>query len=277
MSQDINANVELWNELVPITEKAVEYYDAEGFKSRKMSLHSLEIEELGDVSGKSLLHLGCHFGQDTLSWARLGARVTGVDFSEKAIDRARSLSRELEIEADFVLANIYDLSDVLEGQYDIVFMSYGVINGLPDLQRWAQVISHSLKPEGFFYIAEWHPLSLVFLSDSVEWNNANDPVDWRVYYSYFHAPEPRKVEQIGTYADRSAEVSSHYYHWTHSLSDIVNALISAGLRLEFLHEFPKTIWRQLPFLEEDNDGWWRPREGGDLIPLLFSLKAVKEG
>ena len=143
MSQDINANVELWDELVPIHEKAVEYYDAEGFKSRKMSLHSLELEELGDVSGKSLLHLGCHFGQDTLSWARLGARVTGVDFSEKAIARARSLSRGLEIEADFLFSNIYDLPDVFEGQYDIVYMSYGVINGLPDLPRWAQVISHS--------------------------------------------------------------------------------------------------------------------------------------
>ena len=269
MNEYIDALKEHWNELVPIHENAVDYYDAQGFKSHKMSLRSVEREELGDVSGKSLLHLQCHFGQDTLSWATLGAQVTGVDFSDKAIARARSLSQEIGIEAEFVLSDVYGLPDVLHRDYDIVFTSYGVLIYLPDLGRWAQVISNFLKPGGIFYIAEFHPFAWVF-------SLADDAAGWQVSHPYFHAAEPMKTESSGTYADRSANVSTPSYRWMHSLGDIVNSLTSAGLRIEFLNEFAKTNWDMFPFLEEDDDGWWRAREGYDQIPLMFSLKAVKE-
>ena len=269
MNEYLEAGKEHWNEIVPIHAKALDYYDAERFKSHKMSLHSVELEELGDVSGKTLLHLQCHFGQDTLSWATLGAIATGVDFSDNAIDQARSLSQDLGIEAEFVLSDVYDLPNVLDREYDIVFTSYGVLRLLPDLRRWAQVISHYLRPGGTFYIAEFHPLSWLF-------SRANDAPDWRVDASYFYTLEPRKVESVGTYADRSANVTTTYYHWNHSLSDILNALISAGLRIEFLHEFPQTILHLFPFLEENSDGWWRPKEGHALVPLIFSIRAVKQ-
>ena len=269
MNEYLEANRAGWDELVPIHEKAVAYYDAEGFKFTKMSLHSIELEELGDVSGKSLLHLGCHFGQDTLSWATLGAKATGVDFSDKAIGRARYLSRELEIEADFVLSDIYGLPEILDEEYDIVFMSYGVLPSLPDVRQWARVISHFLRPEGIFYMAEFHPFSYIHY-------RGDDAVDWRVGSSYFHTVEPRKIEPSRDYADASAKTSSPTYRWTHSLGDILNSLVSAGLRIEFLNEFPYTIWRQFPFLEEDSDGWWRPKAGKDLIPLLYSIKAIKD-
>ena len=269
MNEYLEANKEHWNEIVPIHVKAVDYYDAEGFKSHKMSLHSIELQELGDVSGKSLLHLQCHFGQDTLSWATLGAKVTGVDFSENAIDQARSLSRELGIEAEFIQSDIYQLPNILDEKYDIVFTSYGVLRLLPDLPRWAQVASHFVRPDGIFYIAEFHPYSWIV-------SRALDETGWQVRISYFDTGGPRRVESVGTYADRSANVTTHYYHWNHSLSNIVNELISSGLKIEYLHEHPESIHRAFPFLEEHSDGFWRPKEGHASFPLTFSIRAIKQ-
>src|SRR5215218_6632110 len=133
------SNLELWNNWAEIN-AASSSYDVEGFKQGNVGLNSLELAEIGDVSGKTLLHLQCHFGKDTLSWARLGAKVTGVDFSEQAIGLARSLSEELGIRARFVCSDVYDLPEVLNGEFDIVFTSCGVLGWLPDLERWAQVV-----------------------------------------------------------------------------------------------------------------------------------------
>ena len=151
--QYMESNRRSWNERTPVHARS-DFYGIERFKAGATSLLSVELEEMGDVQGKSLLHLQCHFGMDTLSWARLGANVTGADFSDEAIDLARSLSGELGIEAEFVLSNVYSLPDVLEAQYDIVFTSYGVLVWLPDLKPWAEVVAHFLRPGGFFYIVD---------------------------------------------------------------------------------------------------------------------------
>ena len=263
-----NANREYWNECTPIHAKS-KFYDVDGFKSGKSALMSIEREELGDVSGKSLLHLQCQFGLDTLSWARLGAKVTGVDFSDKAIDLARSLSDELGINAEFVLSNVYDLPDVLEGQYDIVFTSYGVLVWLPDLTRWAEVISHFLKPGGVFYIVESHPFGDVFY-------NEEDATELRLHYRYTSLPsEPDEVGPGPTYTDGSPKLSSTTYEWNHSVGDILNSLVSAGLTIEFFHEFHFAGWPALPMMKKGEDGWWRLPEGQDSVPFLFSLKATK--
>ncbi|MHA2122091.1 MAG: class I SAM-dependent methyltransferase [Promethearchaeota archaeon] len=147
MKQDkhMDVNLKRWNELVDINAKS-KLYDLEGFKSGKTSLHSLELQELGEVKGKTLLHLQCHFGMDTLSWARLGAQVTGVDFSENAISLARELSSELDIPARFIQSNLYNIPVAIKEKFDIVYTSYGVLCWLPDLLKWAQVISSCLKP-----------------------------------------------------------------------------------------------------------------------------------
>ena len=265
MDEHIIENRELWNELTPIHERS-EFYDVEGFKKGRCTLESIELEELGDVSGKSLLHLQCHFGMDTISWARLGARVTGVDFSDKAITLARSLSKELGIKANFVCSDIYDLPKNLDGKFDIVFTSCGVLCWLPDLKKWAQVISHFLKPGGLFYIVEGHPFMMVF-------DDSKDGKELKVTQSYFHKPEPTRWEADGDYAEGDTEVIHPSYEWTHSLSDVVNALIYAGLRIEFLHEFSVCAWQRFPFMKQDKDGWWRLKD--DNIPLTFSLKATK--
>jgi len=267
MDRRFETNRTWWNEVTPIHARS-DFYDLAGFRAGKLSLLPIEQEELGDVAGRSLLHLQCHFGLDTLSWARLGAQVTGVDFSDQAIALARSLAGELAIPARFLCANVYDLPDVLHESFDIVFTSYGVLCWLPDLARWAGLVAHFLKPGGTFYIAELHPFAGVF-------DDEEGVTDLRVAYPYFHTPEPLTFDSQGTYADRTAQVTHTTTHeWAHSLGDVVNALIAAGLHIQFLHEFPYCDYPILPFMERGSDGWWR-LPGDNVLPLLFSIKATK--
>ena len=264
----MEANRRNWNERTPVHARS-EFYDVEGFKRGKLTLTPIERKELGDVAGKSLLHLQCHFGLDTMSWARLGAYATGVDFSEEAIGLARSLSPEVDRKAKFVRANIYDLPDVLGGEFDIVFTSYGVLGWLPDLTRWARVVAHFLKPGGFFYIVEDHPFSGVF-------DDEEDVTNLRLRYNYSDKDaEPVEVAPGPTYTDRSPKLSSTSYGWNHSVGDILNSLISAGLTIEFFHEFHFAAYRALPMMEKGEDGWWRLNDGRESVPFLFSLKATK--
>jgi SAM-dependent methyltransferase len=235
-----------------------------GFKAGKITLPSLDIDEVGDVRGRSLLHLQCHFGQDSLSWARLGAQVTGADFSEPAITLARALSDELKLKARFVCANLYDLPQVLDGQFDIVYTSGGVLSWLPDLKRWGQVIAHFLKSGGIFYVHDIHPLALIFEQEQGE---------LRIRYPYFATPDPLRFEVRGSYADVNADYEGVEYNWVHSLSDVVSRLLAAGLRLEFLHEFPYSFYQQFSLLVQDNAGQWVMPDHN--IPLTFSLRAVK--
>ncbi len=267
MKKYLKTNLALWNEWAPINANS-KFYDVEGFKAGRCTLHSTELEELGDVSGKSLLHLQCHFGMDTMSWARLGAKVTGVDFSEKAIKLAKSLSQELNIKAKFICSDVYSLPKVLSGKFDIVFTSIGVLPWLPDIQKWADVISHFLKPKGIFYIIEGHPIIHIFENESYT-------KKLKMCHTYFYSPVPTKYEPDGSYADRTAKVVNPSYEWTHSLGDIINALISAGLRIEFVHEFPFCHYDAFPFLEETEPGKWRLPHNQEFIPLMFSLKAKK--
>jgi SAM-dependent methyltransferase len=265
MEEYLKNNLDLWNELTPIHARSA-FYDVEGFKQGKCTLDSIELGEVGDVTGKSLLHLQCHFGMDTLSWARFGAEATGVDFSDKAITLARSLSNETGIRTDFICSDIYQLPEVLSKKFDIVFTSRGVLGWLPDLDRWAKVIAHYLKPGGFFYIIEGHPFMMVF--------DEKESSELKVRYPYFHNPEPDKWAPEQDYADKQAIITHPSYEWAHSLSDIVTSLINAGLRIEFLHEFPDIRYKQFPFMDEYKPRHWHIK--GDMIPLTFSLKATKD-
>jgi SAM-dependent methyltransferase len=263
----IKTNLDLWNEWTLIHEKS-KSYDVEGFKSGRCTLHSTELGELGDMSGKSMLHLQCHFGMDTISWARLGVKVTGVDFSDKAITLAKSLSKELGIDANFICSNIYDLPNILTGRFDIVFTSYGILCWLPDIRGWAKVIEHFLKPGGIFYIIEAHPFTNVF-------ENESHTKELKLHHTYFYSTEPTRYEPDGSYADRTAKVVNPSYEWIHSLSDIINALISASLKIEFVHEFPYANYDVFPFMEQGEDKKWRLKGNKEIIPLMFSLKATK--
>jgi len=267
LNKYLTGNRDHWNEITPIHVNST-FYDVESFKAGQSSLKILERTEIGDVSGKTILHLQCHFGLDTLSLARLGSEVTGVDFSEAAIAEARHLSDQSGIPATFICSNLYDTPNVLAKKFDMVFTSYGVLTWLPDLRAWAQIISGYLEVGGVFYMAEIHPFTQVFY-------NEEDATNLQVSHSYFHDTKPEYYQPAGSYADRSAEVTRPSFQWTHSLSDIMNALISAGLTIEFLHEFPFTVYQQFPFMELDSEGWWRLGEKDNTIPLLFSMKAFK--
>ena len=267
MNKYRQANQKRWERLALEHENAP-FYDLEGFKAGKDRLRSIELSELGDVAGKTLLHLQCHFGLDTLAWARRGAIAAGVDFSQNAIMLAQALSEELDIPAQFYRSDIYDLPQVLSGAFDIVFTSYGVLHGLPDLKRWGEIIAHYLKPGGIFYIVEDHPMFRVFQPKPGE--------EFRAERSYFHSDEPQRIEGSGSYATEGQGSSGEYYVWDHSLGDVINALVGAGLRIEFLHEFPYAARAKFPFMEQGEDGWWRlPPDRHGTIPFLFSLQARK--
>ena len=268
----MDLNRQRWNEMVGVHARST-FYDVESFKAGRITVAHLERGEVGDVNGKSLLHLQCHFGMDTMSWARLGATVTGVDYSESAIELAQSLAQELGINAHFVCSNVYDLLNeaLIPDKFDIVYTSHGVLSWLPDLKLWSKIIANHLKPGGTFYLLEAHPFMYTLKSSQ----------DLQVAYPYF-ASDALRFDYEHSYADREAILEyKTEYNWNHPLSEIVNALLSQGLELEFLHEFPFCSWDYFLDMEEveiGGDRWHQlkdPRKR-KMVPQMFSIKAKKK-
>ena len=271
MDEHRSVNRAHWDEATDV-HIASEFYDVASFKAGQSRLHAIERAELGDVRGKTLLHLQCHFGMDTLSWARLGADVTGIDFSERAIAEARALSAELDIPARFLVSDLYELPSNLDGTFDIVFTSYGAIYWLPDIKRWGEIAASYVKPGGTFYIAEFHPVGFMFDTD---FSGESREKDYVRRYPYFHEADPI-LDESSDYADPTAAMKNVLtFSWSHSMSDILNALISGGLQIEHFHEFNYSTVRQFPFLEQREDGNWHVPKGMHDMPMLFSIKARK--
>ena len=267
--EQMEANRRRWDEVVPIHAES-RFYDLEGFKQGRSSLLPVERDEVGKVDGSTLLHLQCHFGLDTLSWARLGATVTGVDYSGEAINLARHIAEEVGIDARFIESNILALDSVLEEKFDIVFTSYGVLCWLPDLKAWARTIATHLKDGGFFYIVEDHPLASTIDEGMMD----------RICmaYPYFSGGEALKFELQGTYTDRSAQlINNSSFEWVHPLGEIVNSLLEAGLKIEYLHEFPFGFFQRHPRMTKRPDGTWHFDDPSISFPLMFSIKARKRG
>jgi ubiquinone/menaquinone biosynthesis C-methylase UbiE len=256
-------NRESWNELTTLHAES-SFYDVEGFKNGKTSLNHIEIEELGDIKGKKLLHLQCHFGMDTLSLARQGAEVVGVDISDTSIQKATELSTELDILAKFIRSNVYDIENVLDETFDIVYTSYGAINWLDDLDKWAKIMSRYLKPNGIFYMVEFHPFIYTFNDNS------------EISDSYFKSNSLETVVEK-SYTDKSEISKKNLKHieWHHSLSEVINNLIANGLKIEFLNEFPYQVYNCFPNLVESEKGKWVSEKYGNKIPHMYSIKATK--
>jgi SAM-dependent methyltransferase len=265
MDEYRSSNRRMWNEFTHINARSA-LYQLEEFKAGQNKLNPLERGELGDVAGKMLLHLQCHFGMDTLSWAMLGAQVTGVDFSDEAVALARSLSAELHIPGRFICSDIYDLPQVLDETFDIVYTSYGVLCWLSDIPGWAKLAARCLKPGGVFYMAEFHPFANVFDDYAPE---------LRFRYPYFEK-QMMEFPVDGSYADPVAKMEpTTSYEWNFRIGEVLTSLLDAGLRLEFVHEHPFTVYQQLPFLERGADGYWHQPGGREDIPLMFSVRATK--
>jgi 2-polyprenyl-3-methyl-5-hydroxy-6-metoxy-1,4-benzoquinol methylase len=253
-----------WDERVPI-HVAGDFYDVEEFKRGGDRIRPFEAEEVGDVSGRSLVHLQCHFGLDTLSWARRGARVTGLDFSAPAVEAASSLAAELGLEAEFVQADVHDAAEALgDRRFEIVYTGLGALNWLPDVERWAGVAASLIEPGGFLYLSEFHPVSDVF-----------GDAELSIEHDYFQR-EPFEIDEPGTYGDLTAEtVQNRTIEWTHGVGDVVSAVIGAGLTLELLHEHDYTLFPRWPFLERSGFDTYRFPPGQPRIPLMYSLRARK--
>jgi 2-polyprenyl-3-methyl-5-hydroxy-6-metoxy-1,4-benzoquinol methylase len=240
-----------------------DFYDVKSFLEGRSSLNGIELGLLGDIKGKSVLHLQCHFGQDTISLARMGATVTGVDLSDKAIEYAEQFAAETGADARFICCNVYDLPEHLDQEFDIVFTSYGTIGWLPDLDQWASVVSRFLRQGGIFVFADFHPLVWMFDNDFKQ-----------VSYSYFNTGPIVETEK-GTYADRQADITREYAGWNHGIGEVVNSLLAAGLQLTQLNEYnysPHNCFRGMVEMEL---GKFTIEHLGAKIPMVYSLTALK--
>lgn len=259
-----------WDEVVAL-HVASPFYRVKEFLDGEDSRLPIERAELGSVAGKRLVHLQCHFGMDCLSMARLGAEVTGLDFSPKAIEAARALAGKAGISARFVEGNLYDAPKLLGGErYDIAYVTWGAINWLPDIAGWARVVAEVLAPGGFLYMIEGHPYAM-----TLDQRELTAPIV--ATYPYWHKPEPLVFRSDVSYTGEATKLQNEEMReWIHPVADIVGGLLEAGLRLEFLHEHPRLAWQLVPSMLEDEDRMWRLPDGHPNLPLALSLKAVKD-
>ncbi len=259
----IKINRESWNNRVE-SHLNSDFYDMNGFVAGNSSLNDIELQLLGDIKGKKILHLQCHFGQDTISLGRLGAEVTGVDLSDKAIESAKEIAKQTNSTANFICCDIYDLPDFLDQKFDIIFTSYGTIGWLPDLDKWAKTVSSFLKPNGQFVFVEFHPVVWMF--------DANfDSIGYR----YFNSGPIVETEN-GTYADKDAPITQEYVMWNHGLGEVVNSLIKNDLEIFSLDEFDYSPYNCFNNTIEIQPKKYRIEKLEDKIPMVYSIVAKKK-
>lgn len=268
--QLMDINKKFWNERAVIHEDS-EYYNLKGIENGHNSLLEYEVNELGDIKGKSIIHLQCHIGTDTISLARLGADVTGVDYSNTAIDVAEKLNKKCNTKCDFICSNVYDIEQILNGKkFDIVYVNFGAITMLPDLDKWASIIYNILNDNGFLYLNELHPVSAVL------------DVDKPLFVGDYFSKEPRMFIEKGSYAegvdDRfdSDTVNNEIIVWDRSLGEIISTISNHGLKIEYVHEFAGYVDKRFHYQEKSKDGLWYAGNGMPNTPATFSIKAIKE-
>jgi len=255
-------NKELWNKKLEFHLEAP-MYDMKAFMAGKNSLDEIVLNEIGDVSDLSILHLQCHFGQDSLSLSRMGAKVTGLDLSDKCIDKARDLNRQLGLNADFICANVLDTRSHTDAKFDMVYTSYGTIVWLPDLDVWAKVISESMNSGSVFYMAEFHPIIQMF-----------DYPKENIAFPYFNTGAFEE-ELEGTYADPNADLKAKEIFWLHSISEVINALRNQGLELQFFNEHPYSPYDCFGNSKEVEKGKFVFGSFPYPLPHVYSMKWVK--
>ncbi|NJM78560.1 MAG: class I SAM-dependent methyltransferase [Flavobacterium sp.] len=259
----LEINRQTWNIKVPIHLDS-KFYDMESFRKGKNSLPQTDIDLLGDIKGKSVLHLQCHFGQDSLSMARMGAKVTGIDLSDKAIEKAKALNIELNLDSNFICCDVYETLEHINDKFDIVYTSYGTIGWLPDLDKWAKVISKALKPNGKFIFVEFHPVLWMF-----------DDNFTKIQHHY-HNEKPIIETYSGTYANKEAEVSTSEIGWNHSLAEVFQALLNSGLQIDHFNEYDYSNYNCFNEMIEFEKGKFRIKHLENKIPMMYSIVAFKK-
>ena len=287
------SNRAVWDERVP-AHVSSEFYDVDGFRAGRPVIQSFEVDELGALGDLELVHLQCHFGLDTLDLARQHPtlQVTGLDFSEPAIDAARALAAEIGVtdRARFVHAEVSDAVHVLgAAAFDVVYTGKGSLNWLPDLREWASVVHGLLKPGGRMYLVEFHPVASVLGEDSPEpvldYFSAEPVVSARpLTYAFPDGPDttlrsdgPRSAQVGGSPADAEpagpeAGATGLAYEWLHPLGSVISALIREGMVIRFLHEWPFTTFKPFKGLVPYGAGAWT-WPGPGTLPLQYSIRA----
>ena len=262
-----------WDDRVPIHYKSDDYCIKQMVADPSIISGVVDFDktEIGEVRGKSLLHLQCHIGTDTLSWARLGAAsVTGIDFSQKAIAAANRFSKECNTPGEFIISDLYQTPEILEGrQFDIVYTGIGAICWLPDIKKWAKVVNKCLKPGGTFYIRDAHPVLL-----SMEWNKSEGN-EYVLTHPYFEAGGALMEEEETSYAGDGILKNKITYSYNHGLGETITALINEGLKIEFVNEHTFCDWQGIEQMEFRGGSWQLPEKDKQLVPLLFSIRAKK--
>lgn len=259
----LEINKETWNQKTDVHIDS-KFYDQKGFLEGNSSLNSIELDLFGDLKNKKILHLQCHFGQDTISLSRLGAKATGVDLSDNAIDKAREMAEKLGTDTQFISCDIYSLPDHLNEEFDIVFTSYGTIGWLPDLDKWAKVIHRFLKPGGKFIIVDFHPVIWMF----------DDNFD-KIGYNYFKS-DPIIETVNGTYADKNAPMALKTISWNHAISEILNSLIQNNLEINSFDEHDYSPYDCFNETEEFEPKKYRIKHLGNKIPMVYAIVATKK-
>jgi len=259
----LKVNREAWNKRTEIHIDSA-FYDNDTFIAGRTSLNSIELNLLGDLNGKTALHLQCHFGQDTISLSRLGAMATGVYFSDKSIDLAKGLSNQTNANCRFICCDIYDLEHHLDETFDVVFTSYGTIGWLPDIERWAKVIHRFLKPGGKFVFAEFHPAVWMFDDDFKH-----------IKYRYFNSDSINEVEQ-GTYTNKDADIEAEYITWNHGLGEVITSLLNQDMELKSFEEFDYSPYDCFSHTVKIDDNKFRIKHLDDKIPMVYALTAIKK-
>jgi SAM-dependent methyltransferase len=268
MSDYLTLNRAFWDELAAIhTDPERAFYKTDAFRRGANVLDWQVRRGIGDVSGKRLLHLQCHFGLDTLCLARMGAEVTGLDFSPVAIEAARALSAETGVSGRFILSDVLNAPAELTG-FDIVFASWGAICWIPDLQTWMRVAARALNPGGRLYLHEGHPLLMMF-DERVA---ADGP--FRLRYPY-DSPDGIEAEHQQDYASDVMPTAHRNVGWAHGLARILGATLDAGLTITSLDELDRIPWHGLPQLVKVDEDYWALPAGATSFPLAFALAAVK--
>lgn len=263
MENYLDINRKLWNAKVESHLKS-DFYFVDEFINGRTSLNSIELELLGNIKDKKILHLQCHFGQDSISLSRSGAKVTGVDLSDEAISAAYNLAKKCETDTQFIVSDVYELPNILDQKFDIVYTTYGTIGWLPDLKKWAKIISTFLKPGGKLIFVEFHPFIWMFNDDFTE-----------IKYDYFQG-EPIIETSEATYADQSAKISLQEVGWNHEISDVIQSLIDENLEIKNMQEYNYSPYSCFKNMIEIEKGKYQIPQFGAKVPYVYSLVAQKK-
>lgn len=269
----MEANRRNWNARVPV-HTGPDGYDLDFMLDDPEAICEVvafDVERLGDLTGLDVVHLQCHIGPDTISLARLGANVTGLDLAEDAIEAARDLARRCEADVRFVEANVYDAVDALGATYDLVYTGIGALNWLPDMRRWAEVVAALLRPGGRLHLFEGHPVGWCISDDS-------SADDIRLEYPYFRPDQPLRFEESTSYLGSGTVAEPVSYEWAHPLSEVIQGVLDAGLEVTRFEEHRVVPWRQFPWFEHvpgTYDWSQLPEAQRDIVPLTYTLQARK--